>query len=159
MKITSIIKIIKGNLLTTDTQYIAHQCNCISKRSAHLSKDMFEKFPYADVYTGRIIPNELGTIKICGNGQDQRYVINMFGQYFPGTCKYPNGSKDNPKLRENSFQKCLEQIEKINNLKEIAFPYQIGCGAAGGNWIKYETMINEFATKLFPFTEVFIIRL
>jgi len=150
---------IVDNLLTTDVQYIAHQCNCISKRSAHLSKDMFGEFPYADVYTGRKNPDELGTIKVRGDGKDERFVINMFGQFYPGRVKYPNGSKDNDKVRINAFRSCLENIEKIPGSTEIAFPYKIGCGAAGGDWAIYKQMLEDFAERVFPFVDVYIIKL
>lgn len=154
----SYVKIINDDLLTTDIQYIAHQCNCISTKSAHLAKDVFTKFPYADVYSKRKCPDKLGTIQVCGNGSDKRYVINIFGQYFPGNVKYPNGTKDNYILRENAFRKGLEEIEKIDNLKEIAFPYKIGCGAASGNWEKYLEMINNFSNRTFFYVNVYIFK-
>ena len=151
-------KEIIGNLLEHDAQYIAHQCNCVTNRSAHLSKAVFTAYPYADVYSCRTQPDTLGTIKVKGNGKEQRYVINMFGQYFPGKCRYPNGSKDNPTLRQQSFQQCLDKISEIENMDSIAFPWGIGCGAAGGDWGKYEKMISDFAHKNF-FTDVYIVKL
>ena len=27
----------------------------------------------------------------------------------------------------------------------VAFPHQIGCGLAGGNWATYEAMLEDFA--------------
>lgn len=150
--------LVNGNLLTHDAQYIVHQCNCVTNRSAHLAKSVFSAFPYADIYSNRTEPDSLGTIKIRGNGSDQRYVINMFGQYFPGRCKYPNASKDNPTLRKESFQKCLDKISEIDDLESIAFPWGIGCGAAGGDWEEYEKMISNFAKKNF-LTDVYVVRL
>ncbi len=150
---------IVGNLLKTDIQYVAHQCNCISQKSAHLSKDVFKTFPYADVYSNRVEHDILGTIKVCGDGEDQRYVINMFGQYFPGKVKYPNGTKDNYNLRIKAFKSCLEEIEIISGLREVAFPYKIGCGAAGGIWEIYNEMLNNFAEKVFPCIDVYVLKL
>jgi hypothetical protein len=34
---------------------------------------------------------------------------------------------------------------KIEKLESIAFPWRIGCGAAGGNWEKYMKMIEGFS--------------
>jgi O-acetyl-ADP-ribose deacetylase (regulator of RNase III) len=34
------LKIIAGNLLDSDCQYIAHQCNCYSRRGAGLASAM-----------------------------------------------------------------------------------------------------------------------
>jgi len=153
------IKVITDDLLTTDIQYIAHQCNCVSKKSAHLSRDIFEEFSYADVYTGRTVPDTLGTVKVRGNGKEERYVINMFGQYYPGTVRYPKSPKDNYQARERAFKSCLEDIEKIPGSTEIAFPYKIGCGAAGGDWVIYKKMLEDFAERVYPFIDVYIIKL
>lgn len=150
--------LINGNLLNHNAQYIAHQCNCVSSGYAGLAKAIFSTFPYADVYSNRTEPDILGTIKVCGNGKDQRYVINMFSQYFPGKCKYPDGSKDNPILRQESFKKCLDKISQIKNIESIAFPYEIGCGLAGGDWETYKKMIADFANENF-LVDVFIVKL
>lgn len=150
-------KTIFGNLLEADTKYIAHQCNCVTAYAAHLSKDVFEKFPWADIYTPRMecgyfdVPlegEEPGNIVICGNGQNKRFVINILGQYFPGNAKYPNDKKDGYKARMRYFVSALNKISKIDDLESIAFPYKIGCGAAGGNWSYYEKFINIFAKNI-----------
>ena len=99
----------------------------------------------------------MGSIDIAGNGEDKRYVINMFSQYYPGKCKYP-GNIDNAYLRVNAFQSCLNKISKIDNLESIAFPYEIGCGLAGGDWKEYEKMISDFAKNNF-LTDVYVVRL
>jgi O-acetyl-ADP-ribose deacetylase (regulator of RNase III) len=148
------VKIIKGNLLTADTQYIAHQCNCLTNRAAHLSKAMFDEFPHADVYSSRDRKthwtesrDKPGTIDVRGNGEEKRYVINMFGQVFPGKPKFPDSKADGFEARRSHFNKCLEELAKIEDLQSVGFPYGIGCGAAGGDWNKYIEMIEEFADE------------
>lgn len=151
-------EIITGNLLNSDAKYIAHQANCLSSNAAHLAAAVFSKFPYADIYSERTIPDKPGEIKICGNGKDQRYIINLFGQYYPGRPKYPDSSKDGHKAREKYFKSCLEKISQVENLESIAFPFGIGCGAAGGNWENYKDMIDNFADQL-PDVRILIIKL
>lgn len=139
------IEIVSGDLFNAEEKYIAHQCNCVTSKAAHLSFDVFERYPYADVYTGRTTPNQPGTIIIRGNGQDERYVINCFGQFYPGKSRYPHSEKDGVKARENYFHKCLLQIAKIPDLESVAFPWRIGCGAAGGIWENYLGNLTIFA--------------
>ncbi len=139
------INIVQGNLLDAEDQYIAHQCNCITKKAAHLSFDVFQRFPYANIYATRPNTDRPGTIVIKGDGVTQRYVINMLGQYYPGKPKYPNSSLDGSKIREQYFHQCLLQIYKIRDLKSIAFPYKVGCGAAGGNWNNYLGTLENFS--------------
>lgn len=134
--------VINKSILNADEQYIAHQCNCMSKTSAGLAKSLFDKFPYANVYSQRTSPDKLGTIKICGDGIYKRYVINMFAQYYPGKSKYDN---DSVKIRLKAFENCLAQISLINDLESIAFPYNIGCGLAGGDWDAYLGLIEKFS--------------
>ena len=43
------------------------------------------------------------------------------------------------------------------NLPSIAFPEQIGCGLAGGDWGAYERMLEEFADAN-PDVRVYICR-
>lgn len=149
---------IDGNLLDATTKYIAHQTNCVTNRAAHLSAAVFSRYPHADVYSGRIVPNDPGTISIKGNGTDLRYVINMFGQYYPGSPRYPNSAKDGFEVRKKYFFNCLKAIAEIPDLNSIAFPYGIGCGAAGGDWSFYHSLLNKFA-HFKSDTSVFIYKL
>jgi len=143
------IRIIEGNLLEADEKFIAHQCNCVSIGSAGLAKTLFQEFPYANVYHTRKKrgEDELGTITVCGNGSDKRYVINMFAQYNPGG---PDKGRDSPKAREFYFARCLHQIELYNPITpivSIAFPFKIGCNLGGGNWNNYFKMLKDFSDK------------
>ncbi len=140
--------IINGNLFNAKEKYICHQCNCVTHRAAHLSASMFARFPYADVYSGRTDPDEMGTIAVRGNGNEKRFVIGMFGQFYPGEVKYPSSTKDGYEARIKAFQSCLTNVSLIEDLESVAFPWGIGCGAAGGNWEKYLAMIQHFSNHV-----------
>ena len=143
------IKIINGDLLDASDSYIAHQCNCISTNAKTLAELIFNKYPYSNSYSKRI--NGLkstygnpGTIEIFGNTEP--YIINMYAQYYPTKSKYPN---DSVNKRIEWFKECLTYISKIENIqtKTIAMPYNIGCGAAGGDWNVYYKILTDFANK------------
>lgn len=135
---------VNDNILNAKTKYIAHACNCISTTSAGLAKDIFNKYPYANIYTNRTSQDEPGTIKICGDGINDRFVVNLFSQIYPGKPKYPE-SKDGYAAREKYFHKCLLSLAKVENLESVAFNYYIGCGLAGGDWKYYHGTILNFA--------------
>jgi hypothetical protein len=139
------IEIVSGDIFDAKEKYLCHQCNCVTNKSAHLAKDVFARYPYADVYTSRTEHDKPGTIAIRGNGQDQRYVISCFGQYYPGKPKYPYSTLDGVEAREKYFHKCLLRIAMIPNLESVAFPWRIACGAAGGIWEHYLGTITNFA--------------
>lgn len=137
------IEIISGNLLDSKEQYICHQCNCVTDGlAAGLAMAIFNKHPYSDVYKNRKERSVLGTISIHGNGENDRFVVNMFSQYYPGHPVFPN---DNVSIREAAFKNCLNYIGRISNLVSIAFPYMIGCGLANGDWDRYYKMLETFA--------------
>ena len=52
-----------------------------------------------------------------------------------------------PQERERWFAQCLEELGQCDSYQNLAFPYQIGCGLAGGNWSRYLAMIQDFAVK------------
>ena len=43
------------------------------------------------------------------------------------------------------FKKCLAAIAKLPGVRSVAFPYKIGCGLGGGNWVEYRAALEEFA--------------
>lgn len=135
---------IKGDLLATQCQYIAHQCNCVTSNAAGLAYMVFDKYPYANVYSSEFIRRP-GEIVICGDGINQRFIIGMLSQKYPGT---PGGDDDNISNRLTYFDLCLSEIKKIPNLREIAFPYKIGCGLAGGNWDTYYNLLRRFSEQI-----------
>lgn len=139
------IEIITGDLLDAKEKYIAHQCNCLTTNSAGAAKAIFDKYPFANTYLNRAEPDVMGSIKILGDGQNERYVINMFAQYYPGRSKYPEAQKDGIITREKSFHKCLLRIAKIEKLESIAFPWKIGCNLGGGDWNHYLGTLTQFA--------------
>ena len=154
-----IVKVVVGNLLESDHSYIAHQCNCNTVKSHGLASSIATKFPWADVYSQRkgigkrnvaITPSTPGTIEIIS--KDSQNIICLFAQWTPGKCGsfqrfYPDTYQDSSVNRQLWFKMCLDEIDKLG-LDEIAMPYLIGCGLAGGNWKKYEKILNDAKTNI-----------
>lgn len=137
-------QVIHGSLLTCGSQYIAHQCNCVSQKSSGLAAQIFKAFPYADTYTGRTTHHVPGTIQVMTNGVGSQAVINMYAQNFPGK---PSQLEDTL-TRLEWFYSCLQEIALIPDLTEVAFPYMIGCGLAGGSWPMYYNTIKSWSESL-----------
>ena len=135
---------VSGDLLDATETYLCHQTNCVSRGSKHLAKSVFTRFPYADIYTARSTPSVPGSIIIRGD-EEQRLVIGMLGQYYPGS-KYPNSKKDGRSSRVSYFTSCLEKMKSLEG--DFAFPWRIGCGAAGGDWDLYHNLILKFSEKI-----------
>lgn len=156
------ILIQEGNLLDSNAKYIAHQTNCVSTGSAHLAAALFAKYPYANVYRPRLNgaqPSEPGTIVIAGDGTENRFVIAMMAQYYPGKSKFPESNLDGVLARKKHFFQCLKHIALIPELNSIAFPYGIGCGAAGGTWQDYLALLEKFAKHVADKATVSLVKL
>jgi hypothetical protein len=126
------------SLLNSDCAFIAHQVNCYSRRAAGLASFVFKAFPWADVYSNRSRQNNdaslFGSITVHGDSkQDQRYVINIYGQLTPGK---PSPGPDSAASRLEAFSNALNRIGELPDLTSIGFPYGIGCGLARGEWDK-----------------------
>lgn len=143
------IDFIKGDILTCPDKCIAHQTNCVSVGAGGLAAAIFNKFPYSDVYRDRSSGHKdvPGTILVSG-GPNQRFVIHMMAQYYPGYAKYEASALDGVLARQNYFQQCLDTISELVDLDSISFPYKIGCGLAGGDWSVYLAMITKFSDKV-----------
>lgn len=143
------IETITGDLLVAPEKYIVHQTNCVSMgRAGGLAYFLFKQFPYADCYSDRAESSVPGTLDIRGDGINDRLVVNLHGQYFPGgPLDDEDGTEylDTAYRRQKYFHKALLRLAKVENLESVAFPYCIGCGIAGGDWTWYEGTINNFA--------------
>ena len=139
------IEIVTGDLLEATEKYLCHQCNCVTNKAAHLSFDVFEKYPYANIYAPRTTPDKPGHIIIRGNGQDERFVVNILGQYYPGKPRYPLSTLDGVPAREKYFYHALLRLSKVDDLESVAFPWRIGCNLGGGDWEHYLGMLTNFA--------------
>ena len=164
------LKVIKGDLFDSKEKYIVHQTNCCTTGAAGLAYDIFKRYPYSDVYSCRlksglgwspdegghgIQPDAPGTIIVRGNGEDQRYVVALMGQYYGGPPGYPK-QMDGAIIRQRYFHRGLWQIAQVKDLESVAFPKLIGCGIAAGDWNVYFQIIKNFARYLDGKADVFI---
>lgn len=136
------VQVINGNLLDAKEKYLLHQCNCVSTNARGIAEQIFYQFPYANTYVDN--NRKPNTIDIKGNGTSQRYIINMYSQYYPGGPQY----QDTTNIRVEWFRQCLDRITQIPQLESIAMPYNIGCGLARGDWSTYYSIICQFADKV-----------
>ena len=150
-------RLVTGDLLKSNEEYIVHQTNCRYKPpGVGLAKHIFKKYPHSDVYTCRHPwkPNTEydtpGSITIRGGGgTGLRGVVNLFGQNFQSKKeKNVKTVEESRALRLKWFKMGLDEIRKqLPDLKSIAFPFQIGCGLAGGDWNVYLSEIERFANS------------
>eukprot|EP00438_Fugacium_kawagutii_P006264 Skav222651 [mRNA] locus=scaffold997:205789:207644:- [translate_table: standard] len=164
---------VAGDLLEAPEQYIVQQSNCATTYPAGLAAAIAEKFPHADVYKpearkrrGTERGDCPGTIAVMGGPcateeQEKRGVINVFGQFCPGKPNKRTRGRvnykgieagidvvDDEQQRLEWFKAALQQIAELPDLESVAFPYQIGCGLAGGDWKQYQAALNDFAQQV-----------
>lgn len=153
------VKIIKGDLLESNVDYICHQVNCKGKMNSGIAKSIRKKWPkvYEEYfskwakysYEDGVLEEQdlLGEIQICETSQK---VINMFAQFNYGYNGIRYTSYD-------AFWGCLHRIKcSVPKNSKIGFPYGIGCVRGGANWNIIYKMIEEVLSEDF---EVYIYKL
>jgi O-acetyl-ADP-ribose deacetylase (regulator of RNase III) len=141
---------VKGDLLTSPVQYLAHQVNCKGVMGAGLAKQMRDQYPrlYEDYVTfiqdnSDIVDTLLGHC-LCHYTHDicDHIIVNIFGQEGYGR----NGNYTNYEAVYRGFVELKEELIADNIFTEdsqitVAIPYGFGCGLAGGDW---DTMYQLF---------------
>lgn len=127
------VQIINGDILNAKENIIVQQVNCQGVMGAGLAKKIRYKWP--KVYTQykdfcKTKNTLLGSVNVVdvSETKEVKYIVNLFGQEFYG--------RDKVYTNYIAFEKGLKLImynANKNNLN-IAIPYKIGCGLAGGNW-------------------------
>lgn len=127
---------------------LLHQCNCVTNHASGLARQIFQAFPYSNVYQTRTGYSKPGSISIEGNIDKDRLIGNLFAQYYPGK---PHPKTDTAEMRLKWFDMCLKHVgEFLKHLptkisRSVAVPYGIGCGLAGGDWKRYEKKLRIFS--------------
>lgn len=151
------IQHIKGDLLSSKSQYIVQQTCCTAIKAHGLSDAIAQKWPSINPYTSRkrLFRNWAtlesrdcpGTIKVYENS-DGPNVICAFGQYTHGKPGHEDPAKqpvvDDATSRLLYFKQCLDRISDLKPVS-VSFPFRIGCGLAGGNWKLYSAALESWA--------------
>ncbi len=127
-----------GDVLNTDSIYIAHCVNAQHKMNSGVAKAIRARYPKAyDDYMASTLP--LGKVILSKN--EPHNILHIVGQKYYGYDS--RVYVDYPALRRG-----LATINKNIN-EPVAFP-MIGCGLAGGDWSIVGPMIEEESTNFQP---------
>ena len=136
------MKIIQRDITTIDDGVICHACNCQNKFNKGLVKIIRKKFPivYSEFTKFTLeIPkpwDRLGLIQEVKISEELS-IVNMFTQLFYGNSK-ESGIDYND---YSAWVKCVEEIKNIKGARKVYFPFNVGCGLAGGDWNKISEII------------------
>lgn len=161
------MKYIEGNIFNIKTGYILHQCNCVSVYPYGLSANLEKVYPGTCPYkfrqsikTGTNICKKEdrstpGTLSILGK-ENGPYVINIFGQFFPGKAGNVPMILENLKVKdlevdremyfENALDSLVDYFWGTDQTVEIRIPFGLGMDKI--NWNKYEKMLLNFEEKM-----------
>lgn len=123
------MKIVDGNLLDATEKYIAHQVNCCGVMGAGVARAIRNKWPqvfedYHRVCNKHTHAHLIG--KTLAAPAKDKVILNLFGQ-----INYGNNGRYTIYA---ALKQCFENIAKRYTDDNIAIPYGIGCGLAGGDW-------------------------
>lgn len=102
-------------------KYLLVLCNCVELQEPDgIVHSIYQQFPWGNIYQERKLSGKSykpGTIDIKGNGQSERFVLNILAQFYVGISDFPN---DDHVKRAIWFKKALAQISEINHLVSLA---------------------------------------
>jgi hypothetical protein len=108
------IEILKGSYVDfAEKYYIINPCNVTGRIPKGLTKEIFDKYPDADIYTNKT-KRKLGDIFIIQN------IINIVTQISPLNPKEPN---DTEEIRLKAYEDCLDKIG--NKLKHATIVFKM----------------------------------
>lgn len=160
---------ISADILTVDADVIVQQCNCVTTKAHGLSRDIASTYPHGDLYGKRekkssntATDDTKGKPGTCvllepTSSDEGPAVACLMAQICPGRVGTWCGvygvdrESDSADARERYFDEALIQLRGLcekRGMKRIAFPFQIGCGLAGGKWTHYESKIHRFAERV-----------
>lgn len=138
-----IVKEIKGNLLDTEIQHIAHGVNCQNVMGSGVARALYEKWSevkseYHKLFNQMEMPMGLDTKYYLGIvhkvTSSDKIIYNLFTQNFYSNRKIRNANYA-------AIAKCFRRLAE-EGIQEIAIP-RIGCGLAGGDWNIVKQIIND----------------
>lgn len=136
---------VKGDVLQTPFQIIAHQVNCKGVMGAGLAKQIRKNYP--NLYNAYKFYCNGANLGDCFGWytHDGHYIMNIFAQDDYGRDKvYTNYEAMRTAFFNgiDTFRQAADIYEKDVQLT-IAIPYMIGCGLAGGDWDKVQKILSE----------------
>lgn len=136
------LKCIKGDIFTSNAEFILHQVNCQGIMGSGVAKQVKEKYPIVyDYYKmwcddPSLKPGLLGQIQtVYTDNTGRQAIVNLYAQDKFGS----NGCYTD----YNALEMCLEKVNKQFAGHTIAIPCRIGCCRGGGNWAIVSKMIEE----------------
>ncbi len=142
--------IVEGDLFEAKADVVMHQCNCMCVWGAGVALKMKEVFPEAYEADRVTMPNKwkFGQTSHAEikreNPMGVKWVYNLYGQVNYGYRMRMTGYPE----FERAFAQALWQLDKkYPEHCEIAIPYLIGCGLAGGDPKIITMMIDRQVKK------------
>lgn len=140
---------IKGDLLKSDCDIIAHCCNCQSVMGGGIALQIKNQLPgayTAYMHDKRNPMDKLGSM-CCATSdiKDFGMVYNLYGQFGYG--------RDKVQIDYTAFTLALNEmlldisLEPFYRELKIGLPFKIGCDLAGGSWEVVSTIIERAFDK------------
>lgn len=139
---------VDGDILADPYTVIGHLADCVSSHAKGFTSVLFQKFPHADCYTSRSDGrrDEPGKLIGCGDGKEERLVLHLLAQYYPGPSKW---DRDSLEKRLGWFCDCLAQLASWGIFQypqtTLAFPFGMGGAEL---WPQYEMELQRLSNTL-----------
>lgn len=132
---------VEGDLLKSNCEVIAHQCNSQGVMGSGIALSIKQKFPEAyEADKNFFLPkglHRLGYYSMAwSNGKS---IYNLYCQNEYGRDK----QHTNYDAVEIAFYRMYENLSLWKTFPKVGIPYKMGCVRGGGDWPTYSEIINN----------------
>lgn len=157
MGVILMIKVIDGDLFTTDARIIAHSVNCRGVMGSGVALQVHQKFPhiffqykkFCDDMNRFHKSNLLGSMLPVSTNPMDRYIPTKYAkQIICNLFTQENYGFGKRQTDYDAFKSALINMnqfidDELDGKATIAMPYKIGCFRGGGDWGIVLPMIEE----------------
>lgn len=143
------IIIVDGDLLKSDCDIIAHQCNCLLAFGSGIAGQIRSKLPgaYKEFKEDYREPLEkLGSFCVANKDIGNfKAIYNLYGQY-----SYGIGTRQTDYLAlRQALTAMMKDIDDndVSRTAKIGIPCYMGCGLGGGDWDLVQSMVKEISDR------------
>lgn len=143
------LEYVNGDLLKSDCDVIAHQCNCLLAFGSGIAGQIRNELPgayekFKNDYREPL--DKLGSYCVATKDIGNFLAVyNLYGQYSYGIG---NMHTNYLALRE-ALTAMMKNIDDEDILKavKIGVPYKMGCGLGGGDWDTVSSILEEISER------------
>lgn len=158
------IEYIQGDIIKAfeelDNVVLCHIDNCSSLYKKGFAKTLYDKYPKANANS--VMTQYFGDIRKTYIQEDNKYIINLYSQYYPGNSSDKLGKYEGFELPDNynnrikALEHCLYTVDTVINQDFLIIMPLIASGIGKCSSKEYSSDLDYFKRYIAPIVEEYL---